>query len=324
MNRISIAMCTFNGRAFLREQLESIAAQTRVPDELVICDDGSNDGTPAILQAFQQGAAFPVVIHINSERMGATKNFEKAISLCCGDLIFLSDQDDVWRRDKIATILSAFNDRSMGLVFSNGDVVDSGGASRGYSLWNSFRFKLREQGLISGDKALDVLIKHNVVTGATAAFRAEYKSLINPIPAVGIHDNWIALLIASVAKLHAIDEPLIQYRQHGRNQIGAAERTVGHAVQKARRRGGRTVYAEQSEQAEMAAARLAGWGQSPRTAHALRQLSGRAEFTDFRARLPRNRLVRLLKIVPRLLSGEYNKFAASGLRSAAADFVRPN
>jgi glycosyltransferase involved in cell wall biosynthesis len=81
---ISVAMCTYNGSRFVRKQLASIDAQSGMPDELVICDDRSTDGTGEILEEFAERARFPVGIIVNSENLGSTKNFERAISICSG------------------------------------------------------------------------------------------------------------------------------------------------------------------------------------------------------------------------------------------------
>ena len=93
---LSVAMCTYNGSRHLSEQLESIGTQTRLPDELVICDDCSSDDTIRIIERFSASAPFAVRLEINTQNLGSTKNFEKAIRLCQGDLIALADQDDVW------------------------------------------------------------------------------------------------------------------------------------------------------------------------------------------------------------------------------------
>ena len=92
---LSVSMCTYNGARFLREQLESIASQIRLPDELVVCDDGSTDATLAILTEYAKAVRFPVRIQCNTSRLGPAKNFEQAISLCKGEIIVLSDQDDI-------------------------------------------------------------------------------------------------------------------------------------------------------------------------------------------------------------------------------------
>jgi len=109
--RVSIAMCTYNGARHIQEQLDSIAAQTRLPDELVVCDDIASDSTVEIVKSFISKVSFPVRLYINEENLGIWKNKEKAISLCTGDVIFLSDWDDVWKPNKIDKILAAFAKR---------------------------------------------------------------------------------------------------------------------------------------------------------------------------------------------------------------------
>ena len=86
MKKISIALCTKNGARFLTEQLASFRRQTRLPDELVICDDCSNDGTIEIIKRFAETSAFPVLFNRNENNLGSTVNFERAISLCAGDI----------------------------------------------------------------------------------------------------------------------------------------------------------------------------------------------------------------------------------------------
>ena len=100
-NKISVALCTYNGERFLRQQLESIQQQSRLPDELVVCDDRSRDQTVAIVREFATSVSFPVVIVQNPETLGSSRNFEKAIRLCTGDLIALSDQDDIWYPNRL-------------------------------------------------------------------------------------------------------------------------------------------------------------------------------------------------------------------------------
>src|SRR4051794_13032642 len=116
--KFSIAMTTFNGERYLREQLDSLSAQDRLPDELVVCDDGSSDGTLEMVRAFAASSPFEVRLVENDERLGVTGNLEKAISLCDGELIALCDQDDVWRSDKLQRLEQMFIAKPrLGLVF---------------------------------------------------------------------------------------------------------------------------------------------------------------------------------------------------------------
>lgn len=139
-------MCTYNGEAYLREQLNSFLAQTRLPDELIVCDDGSIDATVSILHSFKETAPFPVTIFVNERNLRVCKNFEKAISYCTGDIIALSDQDDIWLPEKLATLLDAFDKHpGCGYVFSNAHLIDEQGRDVGWDLWTAMDFDRSKQ-----------------------------------------------------------------------------------------------------------------------------------------------------------------------------------
>lgn len=214
-------MCTYNGEKYLREQLQSIAAQTRLPDELVICDDGSSDATPEIIEEFARSAPFPVRLFRNPQNLGSTKNFEKAIGLCTGDLIALCDQDDIWMPEKLALQAEMMErDPELGGVFSDAELIDAASRPFGKRLWASVPFTLPAQRRFQAGCGMDVLLKGNVVTGATLMVRASLRSRFMPIPPFRVHDGWIALLTAFRSPLRLVEEPLIQYRIHASQQIG--------------------------------------------------------------------------------------------------------
>lgn len=122
---ISVAMCTYNGEKYIREQLESIINQSMLPDEIVICDDCSKDTTLEILKDTLNSYNGIVQLVSNKHNLGYRKNFEKAISLCHGDIIFLSDQDDVWNKDKIEIIKTEIEkDKNILLAFHDVEIVD--------------------------------------------------------------------------------------------------------------------------------------------------------------------------------------------------------
>ena len=106
---VSVALATYNGANFLRAQLDSIASQTKTPDELIVTDDCSTDNTVDIVREFAKTVSFPVVVHINEKKVGYTQNFSRALSLCSGDIVFLSDQDDVWLSNKVDNVVNVFN-----------------------------------------------------------------------------------------------------------------------------------------------------------------------------------------------------------------------
>lgn len=218
---LSIALCTYNGAVYLEEQLESIAAQTRIPDELVISDDQSTDDTLRLIEEFAATAGFPVRFSVNESNLGTAKNFEKAISLCRGDVIVLSDQDDVWHSDKLESIEHIFEAKpQISLVFSNAELVDETLRLFDKTLFDWVHFDDQKQRLVKSGRALDVQLRENLVCGCTVAFRANLKELVLPISGDGplIHDGWIMLLIAAVGEIDFINRPLLKYRQHSAQQ----------------------------------------------------------------------------------------------------------
>jgi len=232
--KISIAMCTYNGARFLPGQLDSIANQSRPPDELVICDDGSVDETITILSAFCSDCFFPTSVYRNEINIGSTKNFEKAISLCKGEIIALSDQDDVWLPDKLRQIETVFkNYPDVGYVFSDAEVVNERIEPVGYSLWVSNNFTKKLQHRFVRGKAFDTLLRSNVVTGATMAFRSSLRRFILPIPSSWRHDAWIAFVLSVVSKAFIFPRLLIKYRQHSQQQIGTSRETLRKKVYRA-------------------------------------------------------------------------------------------
>src|SRR6188508_3093988 len=137
----SVAMCTCNGERFLAAQLDSIAAQTQPPTELIVCDDASTDRSVEILERFASQTSFPVRIVSNPSQIGVIGNFEQAILLCQGEIISLADQDDVWRADKLATTERALSAApAAGAMFSNGDLIDASAHSIDRRLWDSVGF----------------------------------------------------------------------------------------------------------------------------------------------------------------------------------------
>lgn len=212
--RVSVALCTFNGAGFITEQLKSISGQTRPADEIIVRDDGSTDPTQDELRRF------PMRFEVNPQRLGVTRNFEKAISQCTGDIIFLSDQDDLWKPNKIGRLLECLKDESVGLAFSNAQVVGEDLSPAGYSLWESVWFDAGEQQRMR-TYATPVLLRHAVAAGSTLAFRAKFLPLVLPIPDFPhSHDIWITLLIGCVARLQPVNEELIRYRLHSFNHVG--------------------------------------------------------------------------------------------------------
>lgn len=222
---LSIALCTYNGEKYLKEQLESISNQSLLPEELVVCDDGSSDRTIAILKDFSYHAPFKVKIIQNKKSLGIIKNFSKAIEHCLGDYIAISDQDDVWMNVKLEETVGLLKvmEKKYGktyplLVHSDLTVVDGALNVLNKSMMKSQHIHDES----NPDRALGILLANNYVTGCTVVINKALKNLSMPIPDEAImHDRWLALVAASSGKIGFVDQPLIFYRQHGNNQVGA-------------------------------------------------------------------------------------------------------
>lgn len=255
--RMSIAMCTYNGAGFLRHQLNSIAKQIVAPYELVVCDDGSSDETISILEEFSERSDFPVSIIRNEVNLRSSANFAKAMGLCRGHIVVLADQDDFWRSDKLLRICEQFNAApELDLVFSDADLIDSVGEPLQQRLWDTIGFSVKLRRKVTQGGLFEVLMKQYVMTGATMAFRCEWRERILPIPPGWIHDAWIALTVAAMnGSIALLSEPLISYRLHDRQQIGVQRRTFWQQYHF-----GRSIcpedYETQSHQYHLAAQRL--------------------------------------------------------------------
>jgi len=319
--RTSVAMATCEGERFIDAQLASIAAQTRPPDELVVVDDDSHDGTLARLEAFAEGAGFPVRIERNSPRLGTTANFARCISLCRGDVILLCDQDDVWEPDKIARLAGVLEARpEIGLVFSNGQVVDDDLVPLGYDLWQSLFFDERDRERVRTGEAPAVFARRVVAAGTTLAFRARFNALLFPFPDLpSVHDAWLAFLIASVSGCELVDAPLIRYRLHGANQIGLRRRGLREQLRQARRQIERGAFAEEARFFELARERLASAAADhPVDPGTLRVIDEKIAHSRARDAMPKPFVARIPVVAREWWRGHYRRYAY-GLKSVAQD-----
>lgn len=224
---LSVAMCTYNGEKYIKDQIKSILDQTININEIIICDDNSSDQTTTIIEQIQLENPNRISLYKNEVNLGSNKNFEKAISICTGDYIFLSDQDDLWKKNKVEKIIQHFLDnQSSEAVFSNGVLINEKNKEiNTHTLWDSVFFK--ENQLKKPINLFKLITsKRNMVTGATLCIKKETKQFILPFPNIKkfYHDEWIAIIIASRKKLDYLTDELISYRIHSGQQIG----TVGN------------------------------------------------------------------------------------------------
>jgi glycosyltransferase involved in cell wall biosynthesis len=209
---ISIAMATYNGQKYLKEQLDSIYAQTYKNIEVIVADDCSTDETVKILNEYS--ISYGLKYYKNEQNLGYVKNFEKAITLCSGDFIALCDQDDVWRADKLEKMFK--NIAGNLLIHSDAKLIDENGDTLSESYAAIAHKKFR--------KNTYEYFFSNDVTGCTTLFKKELLFFALPFPKNMLaHDWWLALCASKEGSIKYLNEPLISYRQHASNQIGAAD-----------------------------------------------------------------------------------------------------
>ncbi|MCX7680010.1 MAG: glycosyltransferase family 2 protein [Spirochaetes bacterium] len=219
--RVSIAMATYNGEKYLREQLDSLYNQTYKNIEVVVCDDCSHDGTAEILEEYRKRHGLQY--YVNQKRVGFVKNFEYAISRCNGDYIALCDQDDVWLPHKIERLVEAINGHM--LVCSDLYLINGKEEPITDSLFKYTKIKF------FADNQFDYLVHSNFAIGCTMLFRKELKEYFLPFPeGIPYHDWWIAVVAAIKGKIGFYREPLVLYRYHGNNSTLTGERNVVESI----------------------------------------------------------------------------------------------
>lgn len=312
-------MCTFNGARFVQEQLDSFSAQTRLPYECVICDDGSQDNTREILQSYARTAPFSCRIEENPSNLGTTANFAKSISLCKGDIIALADQDDIWFPQKLKTIEEKFlAPGSPVAVFSDGTLVGETSEPVPGALWRSHTFGVSEQRAFAAN-AFDVLLRRPFVTGAAFAFRSEYCGLILPIPTKQIHDYWISVLLSVCGKIDLIPEPLILYRWHPSQQLGLPKQlSLREKFSRVCEYVGDSYYPEIERYEEWKERLLNRGGRFSVSSDAIRKVSEQIDHRRTRAKLPYSFLDRCPIIVRETTNRNYWRYS-SGWRSIGKD-----
>jgi glycosyltransferase involved in cell wall biosynthesis len=218
MASISIALATHNGARYLSEQLSSLAAQTKLPFELVISDDGSTDQTLELARAFAADAPFPVRLMVNDEALGYRLNFRKAAQACTGDLIAFCDQDDIWRDDKLEVMARCFSDPQVLLAYHNA-----------WAFNDDDRSRLHEGTIEQADLATQPLPPFKTVNGLLQVFHAHLRrydhlwdSSFDEVVGKSIlaHDQWYLFLALMLGKVVFVDEELLDYRQHASNTFG--------------------------------------------------------------------------------------------------------
>lgn len=205
--KVSVCMAVYNGTQYLRGQIDSILSQLRAADELIAVDDCSQDRSVELLREIADPR---LLVHRNPANVGVMKTFEKALRLASGDIIFLSDQDDVWLPGKVSAALAVYASRpDVTMVATDATVIDGKGKLQEAS------FFAQHGRFVSGPLRNFLRNKH---LGCTLSFRREMLEVFLPIPPdVPMHDIWFGILNGIYGRTYFVDKSLVAYRHHERN-----------------------------------------------------------------------------------------------------------
>ena len=216
--KISVCMATYNGEKYIKEQLESILSQIGENDEVIISDDSSTDNTVEIIKAFSDNR---IKIFENQKFKSPIFNFENALIQANGEIIVLSDQDDIWKANKIETIKKYM--QKYDLVLSDATIIDE----YGNLIQESF-YKLNNSrmGFIQN------IIKNSYL-GCAMGFNRKILEKALPFPKdIPLHDWWIGLVGEMYGKTYFIEDKLISYRRHGNNASPTGEKSKYSTLKK--------------------------------------------------------------------------------------------
>lgn len=214
-SKISIALCTYNGERFLPEQLKSFENQTRLPDEVVVGDDCSTDGTWEILVAWEKTVPFDVKLVRNEKNLGYEKNFEQTMLRCSGDLLFPADQDDVWLPEKLAEMERAFDENpDVGVVYCGRTLIDQFGNPMSEHVTELFKIYHPADSSFFLSDGFD---EHPDCAGCMSAVRRSVVERLFPFPKPWAHDTWIFTMAPFYTRMKTLKTPLMRFRRHATN-----------------------------------------------------------------------------------------------------------
>ena len=323
--RVAVALATFNGARFIDTQLRSIFDQTRLPDEIVISDDGSTDDTLKIARSFRQeakrkGIALSVVSRKGAP--GVAANFSHAVAKTTAELIALADQDDVWLPSKIESLATLLeSDDSLVMVHSDAELVDEVGQPIGLGVLESLRITGGEKHNLMTGHGIRALTRRNLVTGSTSMIRRELVAKAGAIPEGWLHDEWWALVAAQTDGLLLDSRVFQSYRQHSDNQVGATQ--SGWARLMERFGEPQSVFRERHRVRHEGLRHFlssASWSGTP---EARKLLEGRLHHYSWQATLPAVRMARIISILGAFARGDYAKYRR-GAFDAMRDLFQPS
>jgi glycosyltransferase involved in cell wall biosynthesis len=321
---LAVAMATFNGARFIETQLRSIFDQTRLPDEIVISDDGSSDDTLKIARSFRseamaKGIAFSVKARKGTP--GVAANFSHAVASTSAELVALADQDDVWLPEKLESLARILeSDDSLLMVHSDAELVDESGQPLGMGVLESLRTTGGERHHLLTGHGIRALVRRNLATGSTSMIRRSLVDRAGRVPEGWLHDEWWALVAAESDGL-VLDPRVFQsYRQHGGNQVGATQSGIARLMERFSE--AQSVFRERHRiRHEGVRAHLASatWSGTP---EARKLLEGRLRHYAWQAALPAPRPARFTPVMGELMRGGYATYRR-GVFDALRDLSQP-
>ena len=309
---ISIAIAAYNGEKYIAQQIESLLKQTLLPDEIIICDDSADDLTSKAVQSF--AADSRIKYFKNPVSLGTAGNFEKAVSLCSGDYIFLCDQDDVWLPEKVEVMYNMLAaDEELDCVFCNSILTDGNLEKFDKTLWDLRKFTPAMQKKLSSGGALEVFCRRVVCSGHNIAFKRRILEYILPFPELApfYPDTWIALSTAFNGNVQAVDRVLTLYRVHDANSSNPAGAALQGAA-KARR-------SSAAKRNDLLAEEILKRSKSNKLCRR-KMLEAFAALHRKRSLYSSNIFIRSIQALGQLFALKYARYA-NGIRTFAADVI---
>ncbi|MCU1570379.1 MAG: putative glycosyltransferase [Naasia sp.] len=323
---ISVALAFYNSRPYLREQLDSILAQTRPPDQIVVGDDGSSDGgmddvLAAKLRAEELGLAIEWTI-LEPTRVGLQPNKVRICDAATGDVIVFCDSDDVCLPDRFERVAELFaSDPQLLFLHTDAEIIGAEGELRSRSMMTTQSFTPQERAHYAAGESFRVLIRRFVAHGAMTSMRRSLFESAPPLPPTWHLDAWYALLAAATGHLAFDDRPSIKYRMHGSNSSGGVRRRGrGEKLTMLMRPGG----ARNEKLLVQARSLMAGIdAMGDRVIPWARDLAAaNLKHEEARSRFPKNRVLRAPFVLREATTGAYARLAR-GRKDVLLDLLQP-
>lgn len=306
--KISVCLCSYNGEKYIKEQLESIINQSVKVDEIIICDDGSQDNTISIAKEVLSTSDILSKVVVNQINLGVTKNFEKALELSSGDIIFLSDQDDLWEYDKVMEHIEIYNNnQNINLVFSNAEVFNENGVMSA-TLWEQFNFAGKKKKVFNQSQLRSILMGW-FVTGATLSVKKQFVIDQLPFNNCLLHDQILSFAAATTDSMYAISSSLTKYRKHKEQLVGTQNFTTTQALKC------RVDFKKEVDMYMMLKQNVQNVGNRKLIENKIKWLNNRSKIVNSSS------IFRLFRASIFLVSGNYSKFSNSAIKTYGKDLL---